>query len=115
MNETINNEIEMENIETMGIDMDNVIPLNYEVCTDGSGDEGNLGAIIFGAGALAAAVIGGIAIAKKKKNSDKKEGFFKKMAVKYLTKNGYVVERVDETDDEENDDDDCDGLIPDKK
>lgn len=115
MNETINNEIEMENIETTGIEMDNLIPLDYEVCDCESDDEGNLIGIILGVGALAGAAIGGIALAKKaKKDGDKKEGFIKKMAIKYLTKKGYTVEQV-EANDVTTDEDDCDGLIPDKK
>lgn len=117
MNETINNEIEMNEIETAAeLDIDNVIPLDYEVSLDESGDEGNLGAVIFGISALAGAVVGGIALAKKMRKDDKKDGFIKKMAVKYLTKKGCtVVEPESVENDEGVDADDYDGLVPDEK
>lgn len=117
MNETNINEVVMDNIETaVELDMDNLIPIDYEVVSDGFSDEDNIGKIILGLCAAAGVVIGGVAIAKKKKkDGDKKEGFFTKLATKYLTKNGYKVEQVETEDVEGNDEDDFDGLIPDKK
>ena len=118
MNETINNEIEMNNIETaVEFDINDAIPLDYEVMADDLNEGDNFGKVILGICAAAGIAIGGIALAKKaKKNGDKKEGFFEKIATKYLTKKGYTVEQSESTEnDVTTDEDDYDGLIPDTK
>lgn len=119
MNETINNEIEMDNIETaVELDLNDLDTSDFATLVEES-DEAqgfDVAALLGIAAAVAAAIGGGIAIAKKKKNNgEKKEGFVKKMAINYLTKKGYKVEQVETTEDDQNDVGDCDDVIFGKK